>query len=560
LTFAYLYIRYSNAKQEKGDSLERQQQACRAFCISNGWSIADEFGDYGVSAWKGAHLTGGNLGKFAEQVRAGRIEPNAVLVVEALDRLSRQKPRETQRWLEDMTDLGLRIATVEGSRIYDSESLRSPGGILEVIEILLRAQMANEYVERLSSRISSSWANRRKEALAGTRKIVSGHLPGWLTTEGEGAERRPVEIPQRAQVVRQIYQWAAGGDGSRTIARKLNEARVEPWGRAFHHRNSHRTGWEHTYVGDILATSAVEGDYEPGVGRRRKREKTGERIVGYFPRVVDADLVQRARAAIAARSGKGGRGRDQAANLFSGFCICEHCGGGMSIVGNSRQPGRYLMCINASRGRGCEFRRLYPYKVFEAAAVEQVLHLVLSDQFFIREDESRLLDIELAETDRQIALLQGRIDTANGLVLHPDNAENMPSMVRLVVEMEGRMRELHTKRAQQVEALADARGRASSQEHLARVLEVRASLNAADYDERIAARRKVAQALIGVAARVGCSQYEGKKSMTLTLDALGLTKGDCRWTFDATGEIISEPTVETAVADSLRRQGIWLKA
>jgi DNA invertase Pin-like site-specific DNA recombinase len=125
VTQAYIYVRFSSPGQERGSSRERQIELCRAFAEKHGWTIAETIEDLGISAWKGAHLRVGNLGQFAKRVQAGKIEPGSVLVVEHLDRLSRQDPRTTQRWLEDVTDAGLAVANVSNGRIFDSQVLRS---------------------------------------------------------------------------------------------------------------------------------------------------------------------------------------------------------------------------------------------------------------------------------------------------------------------------------------------------------------------------------------------------------------------------------------------------
>ena len=100
------YIRFSDPKQEKGHSKARQSQDILAFCLRQGWPIREVIEDLGQSAWSGAHLTDGNLGKFAERVRAGEVAMPAVLVVEKLDRLSRQGHHVMVPWMRELCGLG----------------------------------------------------------------------------------------------------------------------------------------------------------------------------------------------------------------------------------------------------------------------------------------------------------------------------------------------------------------------------------------------------------------------------------------------------------------------
>jgi DNA invertase Pin-like site-specific DNA recombinase len=199
LTYAYVYIRFSSPKQEKGDSKERQLSDALALCERHGWTVVEPIiEDLGVSAWKGDNLNGGNLGRFAQQVFSGEIEPGSVLVVENLDRISREEPRKAQRWIEDITDTGLRIATVHGNKIYDRDSLRSESSIGEIFEIILAAKLAKKHSDTISSRVKGAWVRRREAASNG--KVISAKLPGWLQIVGAGDQRQIQPIVNRRAI------------------------------------------------------------------------------------------------------------------------------------------------------------------------------------------------------------------------------------------------------------------------------------------------------------------------------------------------------------------------
>src|SRR4051794_17399302 len=88
---AYSYIRFSTPEQLKGDSLRRQLQLSRDYALQHGLELDEELKDIGVSAFKGKNRTDGALGRFINLVREGKIEPGSVLLVESLDRLSRDQ-------------------------------------------------------------------------------------------------------------------------------------------------------------------------------------------------------------------------------------------------------------------------------------------------------------------------------------------------------------------------------------------------------------------------------------------------------------------------------------
>jgi DNA invertase Pin-like site-specific DNA recombinase len=546
MTKAYIYCRFSSAKQEKGDSLERQQRENLAYCEQHGWEVADEFADTGVSAWKGDNLTSGKLGEFANRVRAGEIESGSILCVEKLDRLSRQGVWEAVDWLREMTRHGLTIATSMDGGLYDEKALSSanPAQMQAIMNLFMQGIVANQLSETISRRVKSAWVGNRKKA-AESNYLISAHAPGWLQVYEERGVRKFRPIPDRAAVVVQIYELAAAGAGARAIMKTLNDRNVQPWGRTFHHRKSTRVGWEHSYIGDILKSPAVEGDLEPGIGRRRNREKTGERIIGYFPRIVDADLVARARAAVAARKGTGGRKRDQFSNLFTGLVVCRECGGRMGLVGNAAKPGRYLQCLNAYGRRGCGQRKLFPYRPFETAALDAMLHLALDDRFFQQPDQTQALAIRLAETNRAI---ENQTVGAKRLMKALAAREESELLQEELAEMEAAIRALREQASKDAKALQEARGAVSPKEHANRVLEVRAALYADDYEMRVAARRKVADAVRSVVETVEFG-FNGWGDMSAVMVLVG---GVHRIAFDREGQTLWEVHPNTgATADEM---------
>jgi DNA invertase Pin-like site-specific DNA recombinase len=87
---AYSYIRFSSDAQAKGDSFRRQTELSRAYCIQNDLSLDEHLNlkDLGVSAFRSKNLES-NLGKFLEAIQTGYVKPGSFLIVESLDRLSR---------------------------------------------------------------------------------------------------------------------------------------------------------------------------------------------------------------------------------------------------------------------------------------------------------------------------------------------------------------------------------------------------------------------------------------------------------------------------------------
>lgn len=544
---AFIYIRFSTKQQDKGVSGERQLELCTDLCKRQGWDICETIEDLGRSAWKGHHLSSGNLGRFADRVRAGEIEPGSILVVEQLDRLSRLETRVTLRWMEDLCSLGLRIATVQGNKVYDDASLRGQSGLIDVLEILLKSQTANAESGRKSELMRDAWERKQRDAK--NNVVMTTQCPAWLRVKDDRSGFE--EIKERGDIVRQIYQWSADGLGSRAIATKLNDAGVEQWGKTW--SATSKPGWQASYITRILAAPQVEGDYIPRTVRNVPQQR-----IAYYPRVVNADLVARARAAIPERRHTGGYRRVAFKNLFMGLTLCAGCGGKMEMrtpSGNVRASAQarrgYLSCSNAVSKRGCDRRQMFAYGPFEDAALEAVLHLALDDKFFQRPDQTVQLAIEVAELEKKVADHKSQATNLVRLLARMETPEVEEELARVSAEA----RALEAQLADTVKSLEAARGQVSPQEHLQRVLEVRAALQHEDQETREAARMKVHEAMKGVVDQVRCDAFDGftgQPQKTLTMILVGGVKAV---KFDNAGKLLAsvdlsgQMLAEEAVAD-----------
>jgi DNA invertase Pin-like site-specific DNA recombinase len=115
---AISYLRFSTEEQKKGNSTQRQKRKFYTWCMENNLepdetlSIMDE----GLSGYRGEHLSErGALGVFLAAVKDGKF-PNHVLVVENLDRLSRQEPYLSLKTLENIIEYGVDIHVIEIAR------------------------------------------------------------------------------------------------------------------------------------------------------------------------------------------------------------------------------------------------------------------------------------------------------------------------------------------------------------------------------------------------------------------------------------------------------------
>ena len=509
---AFCYFRFSSRKQERGSSKERQIELTRELCTRNGWTIAKTFGDEGLSAWTGAHRHGkGKLGEFTADVLSGAVGPNDVLVVEKLDRLSREEVRIARDWIEMVCGHGLTIATTDGMTLTDAE-LRS-GNMTTMIMLYMSAGLAKQESDQKSERVAAAVA-KKLEAAKTNKTIITAKGPGWLKVNSDRTGWDKIE--SRVATVRLIYELAAEGHGRVAISKRLNEMPEHPaWGRS---KVGPKT-WDTTYIALLLKHPAVESDYIKGAmnpGRIKVKDDT--RIVGYYQhRIVDADLVARARASVESRKLVGARHRATVTNLFAGFIRCAECGGRMHLRGNGDKVStRQLQCQTASRNRGCSRTQMYRYDPFERAALDEILHLAMDDRFFRVDDQTLPLTKALAEAVKQVSDASELKAAAYKIMMRfPDDedaATGYAAAIKAMTAAEARREEADS-------LLRRAKGAVSPAEHVQRVSDVRAQMDSPDPKTRETARLRIHEALKSVVDNVetGISMWEGEKMITMYL-------------------------------------------
>lgn len=483
---AVLYYRWSSTEQGRGSSLERQRNECCALAHRHGWRVVGEIIDEGVSAFKGRHANAGALGGFVRDVEAGLHPDGVVLVVEKLDRLSREEPGRVFAWMLGLTEAGVTVATVDGDRRYG----RGTFDMASIIEIVVKAQLSHEESAKKASRLAAAWAAKRGRLERGEGGVMTARAPAWLAVEGNPP--RFVVLEERAAVVRRIYEETVAGFGKHHIARRLNLECVPTFGRS--------ASWHASYIQKLLNAAAVLGEFQPGAKPRgEKRVLVGDVVRDYFPPIVDADLHARARMAMRdRRRGVTGRGR-RLVNLFSGLATCGGCEGKMTLRSKGlrkRADGRlvqedYLICDAHQRGAGCGNGVHFNYGVWQEAVLAAVL-VNVADAGAVRTSVDRQrLEVELATLERADAAARAKAAAALNLYVETQRADTKELWLRLIAGEAARAAALVDLRGD----LEKARGVTPTEEIMGRIATLRSSLEDPDEEVRFAARAAVASAL-----------------------------------------------------------------
>lgn len=339
---AYSYIRMSTERQLKGDSLRRQAEASRLYAQSHGLELDEEFSlkDLGISAFRGANLREGALGKFLDAVKKGRIERGSYLLVESFDRLSRETLDNALPLFLDITKNGINLVTLADGKLYEAGKTEFSALIYSIVVM----SRAHEESLMKSQRLSAAWSAKRGRI---RDQKLTAQAPKWLRLS---ADRSTFEIDEkRVQIVRQVFDDCIKGMGNYAIVTKLNRDGVPPFGRG--------RGWQTSSINKLLTARAVLGEFQPKRMQSGVAIPDGELVPDYFPAIVEEGVFFRAQAARALRriSGSGRKGK-QFANLFSGIAKCGYCGSPMHYVNKGVGPkgGTYLVCTSARRHSGCE--------------------------------------------------------------------------------------------------------------------------------------------------------------------------------------------------------------
>jgi len=438
-TRAYSYVRMSTHKQLSGDSLRRQLERSRAFAREHGLTLDESLSDIGVSAWKGKNFKTGALGAFLQLVERGDIAEGSHLLVESLDRLSREAVPDALTLFMAIINAGITIVTLGDDRqVYSREGLK--GDWTKLIIGLAVMSRGHEESRTKSERISAVNRYMREEARAG-RAQIGGRTPAWIDATRLDRNRYTYELNHHAVTVRRIFELAAQGLGATAIAKTLNKENVAVF--------QSSDGWYQSVIKALLVRRDVIGEFQPHRLVDGKRIPDGDPIADYFPAAIDKELFSRVQS-VRKLSGNPGRKGRTFGNLLTGLCSCAHCGGSMSLKKSRLKEGLvgYLACNNHVRGHRCKDGGMnFRYDVLEDAILDHVRELELATISEARpHDDIASIDSELAaltldadslrrKEQRLLLALENDIEPVTGIVERLKQRQAERQAVEAEIEM-----------------------------------------------------------------------------------------------------------------------------
>lgn len=386
----FIYHRVSSENQLAGAGIQRQADNLQAYVERmNLLADMDEpeatiISDEGVSAFKGkarkaskgvkavkgGNLDEGELGRWMEQVRAGMWDGSA-LVLESIDRFSRQNPFTVVAYLSEIVNRNITIHDVTLNMLIN----RSNSAMLPIVT--MSSQRAYEESLVKSKRIRDGWRRKRESALNhGT--IVTNKRPRWIDVEDS-----KYILNEKVSIVREIFRLYQTGIGTPTIAKVLN-AKGDEW--LFDGKQ-----WRGEAVHKILKNKRVTGTIFIS---ETMRDSTGDLLepktyeVDIYPQAITTEefnLVQQLLKTRRPNNGRISTSKDsdelKKSNIFNSVCRCARCGEAMyhNVVlanrdskknGKFTEEYRYIRCIGERDGF-CDNKALR-YEVVEQFVIEHI--------------------------------------------------------------------------------------------------------------------------------------------------------------------------------------------
>ncbi|HAN7646881.1 TPA: recombinase family protein [Escherichia coli] len=484
-TKLYSYIRFSSMKQADGSSYERQKRTAAEIAAKYDLELVTSYQDFGVSAFKGANSRTGALSRFLDEI--GRSVPvGSWLVVENLDRISRQSIIEAQELFLSIIRRGITIVTGMDGKVYSKESVNA-NPIDLLLSVMLFAR-ANEESQTKRNRTNSSalikikahQENPQNPAVA-IEEI--GKNMWWTDTTSGYVCPDPVFFP----IVQEVVELRRNGRSTAEILDHLN-ATYTPPPAASHKRHSN---WSRAMIERLFHTRALIGIKEISVDGVKYELKD------YYPRVLDDAEFYHLKKSIGVRAcNYGDKEEAKPIPLLSGVNLlkCEHCGSAMvKVKGTNKRPNQYRYSCDAMRSS--RIACVHTNWSFRGDQLEKAVLQLLADKIWIAEDKANpvpALKVQIDEISRKIdnlitlsAMTGATKELADQITTLNSERETLYNQIKMAEE------EMYSVDSQGWEKLAEF------------------DLEDVYNEDRIKVRFKIKQAL----KRIGCSRIDRNKNL-----------------------------------------------
>lgn len=487
---AYSYTRYSSRKQQVGSSEDRQIEKSRDWAARNGVQLVEEFIDRGKSGHFAEHKKG-EFGRFLKDVTSGRIPSGSYLVIESINRLTRENPYDAEGTIRQIIDAGITIVILyrkDHEVEVNQEVVRDPTKrVLEQIRRDIELAHSQSAEKVLMGR--TNW--KMKVAQIQAKIPVTSRCPGWLKITGQRKRNDRIIVPGRYvphprnwDVVKEIIALRKADRrrkppkpvyGYTRIARELNKLGREPFQVLYDGKPC--SSWSDSTVKWILSHPALYGEYRFD---RPVDGKTPPPVAGYYPAIMKkGEWLKMQRLSDNFRRTGGGRQTRETPNLFDGKIFCSRCKGAMHLVGegpsDKYQYRRYRCDMYARKvnvnglqtpGQTCD-NKFMPQQVLVEGLVLFYLFREISAQELASEaPDTRPLEKSLESLTAIKAELEEDISRGKARLLKEKDDAKYNRLQQELSKAEAELAELRVRTRSVEEEIADLQQENSPQEEL----------------------------------------------------------------------------------------------
>lgn len=410
----WLYARLSNDDDPAQNSLQNQQEICRAFAEKKGWTIVGSSTDDNIS---GMNFSRRGLDMLTAAVQAKQVE--AVLVKD-LSRLGRHRT-QTALFIDFLREKQVRVISVtEGVDTFCEE---------DDLMIGVRGLMNDYYAKDIGKKIRAGYRQKQKEGL-----VITPPFGYW-----KDRNTNQVLVQQEAaEAVQLIYALYLQGCGQKEIARRLNSlgrktpAQIMTERLGYDSQKPHKTLdgkilWTYASVKNVLAEEAYTG-----VLINHRREYLGGKVrpvnetdwfrhENVYPVIIEKAIWQKVQTRLKQQARPAVNNRTK--HRYAGLLVCQECGNVFSPMiryWNGSRRVEYICRGYQRNGKGyCSSHRIheeildkavwnYTEKLREQYAAELKKVTQLQKQWALRKP---VLDAHILSLQVKIQELEQEIDT-----------------------------------------------------------------------------------------------------------------------------------------------------
>lgn len=367
----YSYSRFSNIRQEKGRSLARQKKFIDEVSAKFNLKINKDLvmTDRGLSAFHGHHKTKGALGVFLAAVEKQLIKPGSVLIVESLDRLSREQPYIAQATLASLVNADIVVVTAADEKIYSKETMaKDPLGTM-ILSVLEMVRAHKESLRKTEASIDFLHGQIATHEEGGVSDLA-GPLPFWISRKQRPHPKIKTgfELNEHEEIIRLIVDMHfKQGMGLRPISVELLNRGIKPPSQLKHSpansRKPKNDVWGVSTLSHIVSNQALCGRYVVNLNYQKDGKKHVEDYVleSYYPAIMSEEEFDTFQAIKKRRYGSNKGDKSKRNGLvylltdYGNKSVCAKCGRSIGSQPQKQKHGirRRLHCSKHKETANC---------------------------------------------------------------------------------------------------------------------------------------------------------------------------------------------------------------